>query len=117
MKKFIFDLITAPFSLFENPIYNYIAMTVIGVVAFKFAFGIVGKSKLRGEAGSIAHWTIRFLAFVFIWLACSILIKLITFIINNWLMLIISCLILLLIYILKIYSKSNPASILNKKIF
>ncbi len=117
MKKTIFDLITASFSLFENPIYNYIAMTIIGLIAFKLAFGIVGKSELRGEAGSIAHWTIRFLAFVFIWLACSILIKLITFIINNWLMLIISCLLLLLIYILKIYSKSNPASILNKKIF
>ena len=116
MKKFIFDLITASFSLFENPIYNYIAMTIIGLIAFKLAFGIVGKSELRGEAGSIVHWIIRFLAFVFIWIACSILIKLITFIMNNWLVVIISCLLLLLIYVLKIYSKNNPASILNKKI-
>lgn len=117
MKKTIFDLITASFSLFENPIYNYIAMTIIGLIAFKLAFSIVGKSELRGEAGSIAHWIIRFLAFVFIWFACSILIKLITFIMNNWLVVIISCLLLLLIYVLKIYSKNNPASILNKKIF
>lgn len=117
MKKFIFDLITASFSLFENPIYNYIAMTIIGFIAFKFAFGIVDELGLKKEAGSIAHWIIRLLAFVFIWLACSILIKLITFIMNNWLVVIISCLLLLLIYVLKIYSKSNPKSILNKKIF
>lgn len=117
MKKTIFDLIAASFSLFENPIYNYTAMTIIGLIAFKLAFGIVGKSELRGEAGSIVHLIIRFLAFVFIWFACSILIKLITFIMNNWLVIIISCLLLLLIYVLKIYSKNNPASILNKKIF
>lgn len=49
MKKFIFDLITAPFSLFENPIYNYIAMTVIGVVAFKFAFSFVAITKENGK--------------------------------------------------------------------
>ena len=117
MKKTIFDLIIASFSLFENPIYNYISMTIIGLIAFKLAFGIVGKSELRGEAGSIVHWIIRFLAFVFIWFVCSILIKLITFIMNNWLVVIISCLLLLLIYVLKIYSKNNPTSILNKKIF
>ena len=61
MKKTIFDLIAASFSLFENPIYNYTAMTIIGLIAFKLAFGFVGKSELRGEAGSIVHWIIRFL--------------------------------------------------------
>ena len=30
MKRFIFDFITSPFSLFENPFYDYIAIAVIG---------------------------------------------------------------------------------------
>lgn len=35
MKSFIFDLITSPLSLFENPILNYIAMAVIGAIALQ----------------------------------------------------------------------------------
>ena len=60
MKSFIFDLITSPLSLFENPIHNYIAMALIGAAAFGIAYRIVGELGLRGEAGSIAHWIIRF---------------------------------------------------------
>lgn len=33
MKKFMFEMITSPLSLFENPIYNYVAMTIIGYIA------------------------------------------------------------------------------------
>lgn len=35
MKRFIFDLIISPFSLFDNPFYNYIAMAIVGVLAFE----------------------------------------------------------------------------------
>ena len=31
--KVLFDLITSPFSLFENPIYNYFIMFFIGLIA------------------------------------------------------------------------------------
>ena len=55
MKKFFFDLITSPFSLFENPIYDYLAMALIGAIAFAIAYRTIGELGLRGEAGSIAH--------------------------------------------------------------
>lgn len=117
MKSFIFDLITSPLSLFENPIHNYIAMALIGVVAFGIAYRAVGELGLRGEAGSIAHWIIRFFVFVFIWLFCCIVIKIITFIMNNWLVVIISIVLLLIVFIMKKYADSHPESKLNKKIF
>ncbi len=117
MKKFLFDLFTSPLSLFENPIYNYIAMAIIGYIAFKIAFSIVGELGLRGEAGSIVHWIIRFFVFAFIWFICCVAIALITFIINNWIIITISAILLLIVYVLKIYANKNPESILNKKIF
>lgn len=112
MKSFIFDLITSSLSLFENPIHNYIAMAVIGAIAFAIAFRAVGELGLRGEAGSIAHWIIRLFVFVFIWLLCCVAIKIITFIIN-----IISIVLLLIVYLMKKYADSHPDSILNKKLF
>lgn len=116
MKKFIFELITSPLSLFENPIYNYVAMTIIGYIAYKIAFSIVGKLGFRGEIGSISHWVIRIFVLVFIWTICCIVIALVTFIINNWIIIIISTMLLSIIYILKIYADKNPTCILNKKI-
>ena len=117
MKRFIFDLITSPLSLFDNPIYDFITMTIIGFIAFKIAFAIVGEMGLRGEAGSIAHWIIRFFILLLI---CSIfytIIKIVTFIIDNWIIIIIGTTLLLLILLLNYYAKKNSKSILNKKIF
>lgn len=117
MKKFMFDLITSPLSLFDNPIYNYIAMAIIGYIAYKIAFSIVGDLGLRGEVGSITHWIIRFFILLFIWFICYALIKMVTFIINNLVIVLISTILILIIYLLFLYAKKNPKSILNKKIF
>ena len=38
MIKIIFDLITSPLSLFENPLQNYIAMAIIGTISYGIAF-------------------------------------------------------------------------------
>ncbi len=117
MKKFMFELITSPLSLFENPIYNYIAMAIIGYIAYKIAYAAVGELGFEGEVGSISHWIIRLFVFAFIWFICCIVISLVTFIINNWIYIIISGILLTLIYILKIYADKNPTCILNKKVF
>ena len=117
MKRFLFDLITSPLSLFENPFYNYIAMAIIGFIAFKIAFAIVGELGISGEAGSIVHWIIRFFVFAFIWFICCVAITLVTFIINNWIIITISAILILIVYVLKMYTNKNPESILNKKIF
>ncbi len=117
MKKFIFDLITSSYSLFENPFYNYIAMFIVGSIAFAIAWNLVGEIGARGELGSILHWIIRFIAFIIIWFIFSILISIILFIKRHWLILLICVVFLAIMFILNIYAKRHPNSFLNKKIF
>lgn len=117
MKKEIFDLITSPFSLFDNPLYNCVAMFIVGVIAFKIAFKVVGDLDFRGTIGSIAHWTIRFVVFAVVWFVFLILINIINFIKKNYILIIISIFLLSILYIFKKYAASHPNCILNKKIF
>lgn len=117
MKRFIFDLITSPYSLFDDPIYNYIAMAIVGSIAFTIAWNIVGKSGIRGELGSILHWTIRIIAFIVVWFIFSILISITIFIINNWVMILMCLIILIILLIIKWYAKNHPNSFWNKKLF
>lgn len=116
MKRFLFDMITSPLSLFENPFYNYVAMALIAYISFKIAYKIVGELGLRGEFGSIVHWTIRLIVMLSIWILCSVIIIITKYIITNWITILLSIVMGLLLYILKKYAKENPSSILNKKI-
>ena len=117
MIKIIFDLITSPLSLFENPLQNYIAMAIIGAISYGIAFRAVGELGLRGKAGSDVHWTIRLIVFLVIWLLCCIVIKIVTFVINNWIIVTICAIMILIVYIVKKYADAHPDSILNKKLF
>ena len=116
MKKFIFDLITSPYSLFDNPFYNYITMLVVGSIAFVIAWNLVEEIGVRGQLGSILHWIIRFIAFIIIWLILSILINIVQFIKRHWFLILICIILLTTLIILNIYAKKHPSSFLNKKI-
>ncbi len=100
MKKFIFDFITSSFSLFENPFYNYIAMFVVGSLAFSIAWNIVGNLGFRGEIGSIFHWVIRLISFIFIWIVFTLLINFVLFVLNNWKLILMLLIILLIILVI-----------------
>ncbi len=67
--KPIYEIITGEFILFENIIGNYIAMGVIGIIAFVIAWNFVGllyDSKIISgkNIGSFIHWTARLIVFV-----------------------------------------------------
>lgn len=67
--KPIYEIITGEFILFENIIGNYIAMGVIGIIAFIIAWNFVGllyDSKIISgkNIGSFIHWTVRLIVFV-----------------------------------------------------
>ncbi len=64
---FLYNFLTMPIGLPINPLYSWLIMAVIGVMAFWIAYGAVGKLGLRGDAGSVAHWIIRFVVFVLLW--------------------------------------------------
>ena len=69
--KPIYEIITGEFILFEDIVGNYIAMGIIGIIAFGVAWKLVGKlydnQIISGKIlGSIIHWTLRLISFVVI---------------------------------------------------
>jgi len=91
MFEFVFDQL----QLFENPIYNYIVMAIIGTVAFKIAWEV----SPGGRWGSLIHWTVRILAVVMLFTIISGIIWLISLIITIpmwiWILVVISLVIYL----------------------
>lgn len=84
MYKFLFDYFTSSFSLFKDPINNYFAMAVVGIIAFLVAWNVVGKlyrsDIIEGRGiGSFLHWVIRFIVFIVIWFIFATVIRVI-----NW---------------------------------
>ena len=64
---FLYNFVTMPIGLPINPFYSWVIMAVLGAMAFVIAYNAVGKLGLRGDAGSVAHWIIRFTVFVLLW--------------------------------------------------
>lgn len=83
MKKMIFELLVSPLSISDNYFVNSIVITLIGFVAFKVAFKLVGDIGASGGIGSLLHWTIRFIAFFLLWFSCCIVIIIARFIVKN----------------------------------
>lgn len=99
----VFEWVIGNYTLFENPLYDYIAMAIIGAVAFIIAWIFVGI--LYGEdiinipiVGSIIHWIVRLVVFVFIFMAVSVVIWIIKFVFSIplwiWVFLIVSIMVI-----------------------
>jgi putative membrane protein len=91
MKKMFFELLTSPLTISDNYFVNYIIIGLIGFVAFKVAFKIVGDIGLFGEIGSILHWIIRFVVFFLLWFVCCIVTKITNFIISHIVVILVLC--------------------------
>ena len=63
MLKFLFELLTDPLSLPINPLYEYIILGIIGIIAFKIAWEI----SPGGKMGSLIHWSVRLIVFAILW--------------------------------------------------
>lgn len=83
MKKMFFELLISPLTISDNYFVNYIIIGLIGFVAFKVAFKIVGDIGLFGEVGSILHWIIRFVTFFLLWFVCCMITEITKFIISH----------------------------------
>jgi len=112
--KPIFDLLTGEYALFDNVIYNYIAMAIVGFVAFVIAFSVVGKLYRSGVissrgAGSIIHWVLRFIAFIVVFYLFSLILWLIKIVqtIPWWAWIIIAALIVVLITLIIVFRRKN----------
>lgn len=109
--KPIFEMITGEYVMFDNIIYNYIIMTVIGLFAFEIAWRCVGKlydnNIISGKnSGSLIHWTIRLVVFIALFYIFNLLIWLTKFIyIHRQIICIIICSVVILAIIITIIYK------------
>jgi hypothetical protein len=115
--KPIFEMITGELIFFDDIIYNYIAMGIIGLIAFGLAWRFVGWLKnqdiIQGRRiMSAIHWTARLICFVVLYIIFSWVIVIVRFILNIplyvWLIILeAGVLLLLIIAITKIRKKRS----------
>lgn len=98
MKETLFELLISPLSISDNYYLNSILMALIGFIAFKVAFKVVGDLGFRGGIGSLFHWTIRILVVVFICSSCYIVISAVKFIICHAVLLSFICIGCIVVY-------------------
>lgn len=118
--KPIFEIITGKYVLFDNIIYNYIIMTIIGIISFKIAWNCVKKlynyDIISGNnIGSIIHWSIRLITFLVIFYFCSILIWITKFVYAYRYMIFICVAIIIVITIIVKLIKKHKKKIKNMK--
>lgn len=87
--SFIFDMFTDPLTLPIEPLYEWIILGVIGIIAYIASFRIVGDMYDGGAIsgsflGSLFHWIIRLLIFVPVWFVVYWAIVIGQWIISNW---------------------------------
>ena len=83
--KPIFEMITGEYVLFDDILYNYIAMGIIGLIAFKIAWDFVHQLYewriISGRnSGSFIHWSIRTIVFIVVFYIFSAIIWLTKFV-------------------------------------
>ena len=104
--KQLYEMLTYPLSIIEDPFWDFVLMTIIGSLAFIVAWNFVGETGIRGKAGSVLHWTVRIIVMFLLCFITSLVIKLVIFIYNiplvTWLAIgIVVLLILLIVIVLK----------------
>ena len=78
--RFIFDLLTSPFGLPVSPIWEYLILVIIGVVAYNAGWAVSEGGKL----GSFVHWIVRAVVFIGLWAIVYGVIALFGWIIRHW---------------------------------
>lgn len=78
--KQLYELLTYPLSVIEDPFWDFVLLTIIGSISFAIAWNFVGETGIRGKTGSIFHWIIRIIVMFVLCMITSLIIKLIAFI-------------------------------------
>ena len=87
--SFVFDKITDPLTLPISPLYEWLILAVVGLVAYIVAFRAVGSMYDTGmissrSGGSLFHWIIRVVVFIPIWAAVYGIIALAQWVMGHW---------------------------------
>lgn len=79
----LFELLISPLTISDNYFVNSTIIGLLGFIAYKVAFRIVGDIGARGEVGSFLHWMIRFVVFVLLWFVLCIVVIITRFVISH----------------------------------
>ena len=87
--SFIFDKFTDPLTLPIEPLYEWIVLGIIGIIAYVASFRVVGNMYHNGYIsgrflGSLFHWIIRLLIFVPVWFVVYWVIVIAQWITAHW---------------------------------
>lgn len=87
--RFVFDKITDPLSLPIYPLWEWLILGIIGITAYKFAFSKVENMYHSGFIsgsflGSLFHWIIRLVVFVFLWAIVYCFVFIIQWSVAHW---------------------------------
>lgn len=92
--SFIFDKFTDPLTLPIEPLYEWIILGIIGLLAYAASFRLIGDMYKDGSIsgsslGSLLHWGIRLLIFVATWLVVYWVIVIAQWIRAHWVLVLI----------------------------
>jgi len=74
--KLLYEILTYPLTVIENPLIDLILLSILASVSFKLSWNIVGNTEIRGFFGSVLHWTIRIVSMFILTAILSFFIKL-----------------------------------------
>lgn len=108
----IFDILIDPLGLPISALWEFIILIIIGEVAYRIAFSMVGDMYRSGGisssfVGSVFHWIIRLVVFIIVWAITYMVICIVKFITVHWLKIL--CVLggLLLIVVLSVIARKN----------
>lgn len=86
----IFDILIDPLGLPISALWEFVILIIIGEIAYRIAFSMVGDMYRSGGissswVGSIFHWIIRFIIFIIVWAVTYAVICIVKFITVHWL--------------------------------
>ena len=87
--KFLFEQATDPLTLPISPVAEWIVLLIINELVYRMAYGMVGDLYSSGcingrTAGQLAHWILRTLCFLIVWVIVSAVIIVGQFIMEHW---------------------------------
>lgn len=117
--KQLYEFLTYPLTVIDDPILDFIFITVLGSISFIVAWNFVGENGIRGKAGAVLHWNIRIIVMFVLSTITSILIKCALFLYNmpkeEWVIVGILFLVLIIMGIIMKFKKREKQSFDRKK--
>lgn len=80
--KLLYEILTYPLTVIENPLIDLILLSILASVSFKLSWNIVGNTEIRGFFSSILYWTIRIVSMFILTTILSFFIKVGTFLLK-----------------------------------